>query len=654
MKMQFKRVKAVVLAVCMLVGMFGGMTLRHETVYAMTTQSVAVSWARNQVGSQYNEGFGVQCVALISKYCDYLGVPHIYGHAYQFTTSAIPSGWSRIKGAAVQPGDIAIWEQNPPYSSHGHVVIVLSSNGNSFEVIDQNGSGNQDPGTIRTKTYGDNYWGVIRPNFNPEHDPPTVSEGQVIGVDAGGYMLQCKVIGSTVSSVKVASWVDGNGQGDLKWSDMVRQADGVTYKCYIAYSEHENIVGNYQNHIYAYNSAGEGVRSVYFSVGDKPEISDLHIADADSGGYTIECKIDSYNMLSVVQVATWITSDGQDDLQWENLECQPDGLTYRCYVPYSSHNYEKGSYENLVCAKSITGEDSQMITHCNELHNWNAGSVLREAGCDETGLKEYTCTACNETKREEIPAAHNEDSGTVTKQPTETEAGIRTYKCSICQRELRTEEIAKLPPAHTHDYGTTAWKSDAEKHWKECECGEKAEEAAHGFAWIIDTAATEENTGIKHEECGKCRYKRNVGTVIEKLPPTTPKPSESVKPSESIKPSEEPSATPNAGVKPNESSKSSEEPSASTKPSTAPGTLGDVNSDGKLNLSDAQICLKAALNLTILSPEQLKYADVNINGSIDLQDAQMILKAALNLIVLTNDTGTERLPIQNLSILRLK
>lgn len=69
---------------------------------------------------------------------------------------------------------------------------------------------------------------------------------------------------------------------------------------------------------------------------------------------------------------------------------------------------------------------------------------------------------------------------------------------------------------HTHVY-TVAWKSDAECHWKECECGEKAEESAHGFAWIIDTAATKESTGIKHEECGTCGYKRSLGTVIEKL-----------------------------------------------------------------------------------------------------------------------------------------
>ena len=30
----------------------------------------------------------------------------------------------------------------------------------------------------------------------------------------------------------------------------------------------------------------------------------------------------------------------------------------------------------------------------------------------------------------------------------------------------------------SHDFGTT-WKTDANNHWKECECGEKSELAAH-------------------------------------------------------------------------------------------------------------------------------------------------------------------------------
>lgn len=73
------------------------------------------------------------------------------------------------------------------------------------------------------------------------------------------------------------------------------------------------------------------------------------------------------------------------------------------------------------------------------------------------------------------------------------------------------------PPSHTHSYGTE-WKYDGTNHWHECECGDKADTAAHSFQWVIDKAATKEATGIKHEECTVCDAKRSENTVIDKLP----------------------------------------------------------------------------------------------------------------------------------------
>lgn len=61
---------------------------------------------------------------------------------------------------------------------------------------------------------------------------------------------------------------------------------------------------------------------------------------------------------------------------------------------------------------------------------------------------------------------------------------------------------------------------------------------------------------------------------------------------------------------------------------------GDVNQSGKVDLADAQLVLKAALNITKLSSEKVMAADVNHNGRADLKDAQLILKVALNIISL--------------------
>ena len=80
-------------------------------------------------------------------------------------------------------------------------------------------------------------------------------------------------------------------------------------------------------------------------------------------------------------------------------------------------------------------------------------------------------------------------------------------------------ELTMIPTAdsHTHSYGT-AWKYDDTNHWHECQCGDRADTAAHSFQWVIDKAATKEATGIRHEECTVCGAKRSENTVIDKLP----------------------------------------------------------------------------------------------------------------------------------------
>lgn len=77
----------------------------------------------------------------------------------------------------------------------------------------------------------------------------------------------------------------------------------------------------------------------------------------------------------------------------------------------------------------------------------------------------------------------------------------------------------------------------------------------------------------------------------------------------------------------------------STPPSVTPSnppageavTLGDVNLDGKVELADAQLVLKAALKISSLNESQTKNTDVDNNGKVELADAQKILKVALKI-----------------------
>ena len=114
-------------------------------------------------------------------------------------------------------------------------------------------------------------------------------------------------------------------------------------------------------------------------------------------------------------------------------------------------------------------------------------------------------------------AAHSASEWIVDTAATETADGAKHKECTICKKVLETATIPATGSTHTHSYGTE-WKYDGTNHWHECECGDKADTAAHSFQWVIDKAATKEATGIKHEECTVCGAKRSENTVIDKLP----------------------------------------------------------------------------------------------------------------------------------------
>ena len=62
--------------------------------------------------------------------------------------------------------------------------------------------------------------------------------------------------------------------------------------------------------------------------------------------------------------------------------------------------------------------------------------------CTDGGYDLYTCSGCGATERRNLTdaAGHKWDNGTVTTAPTETTPGVRTYTCTVCG-QTRTEAI---------------------------------------------------------------------------------------------------------------------------------------------------------------------------------------------------------------------
>ena len=102
----------------------------------------------------------------------------------------------------------------------------------------------------------------------------------------------------------------------------------------------------------------------------------------------------------------------------------------------------------------------------------------------------------------------------VDQAATTTQTGLKHEECTVCSyKRSENTVIDKLPATHSHSYGTE-WKYDDTNHWHECECGDKADVAAHSASeWIVDTAATETAEGAKHKECTVCKKVLETATI---------------------------------------------------------------------------------------------------------------------------------------------
>ena len=84
--------------------------------------------------------------------------------------------------------------------------------------------------------------------------------------------------------------------------------------------------------------------------------------------------------------------------------------------------------------------------------------------------------------------------------------------------------VGQYEGPHTHTYAGSPWYQDATSHWHQCTdstcpdpSGSTEDLASHTFVWKVDKAATKTQTGLKHEECTVCRFKRSENTVIPVL-----------------------------------------------------------------------------------------------------------------------------------------
>ena len=152
-----------------------------------------------------------------------------------------------------------------------------------------------------------------------------------------------------LKEVSLPTWSEANGQDDIKWYNAELQADG-TYRKRVRLSDHKNVEGEYNVHLYYVQNDGSlvGVNGTKTTISiEKPKVQgkiSIQNRNSETGDFDIVVSdIVSPGGLKTVSLPTWSEANGQDDIKWYNAERQADG-TYRKRVRLSDHNNVQGEY----------------------------------------------------------------------------------------------------------------------------------------------------------------------------------------------------------------------------------------------------------------------------------------------------------------------
>ena len=158
---------------------------------------------------------------------------------------------------------------------------------------------------------------------------------------------------------------------------------------------------------------------------------------------------------------------------------------------------------------------SALLISCGEhTHTFGEWTVVKEATCTETGLKERVCTECQHSEKEDIPMTEHTESVIQSVEPTCSAVGFTEGKCcSVCNKILESPtEIAKK----SHTFGEWTKSADGTclkkgKEARECSVCKHTESRDTDYAphklgeWVNATAPTAMVNGVAgHYSCSVC------------------------------------------------------------------------------------------------------------------------------------------------------
>ena len=171
----------------------------------------------------------------------------------------------------------------------------------------------------------------------------------------------------------------------------------------------------------------------------------------------------------------------------------------------------------------LTAHQTAAVKVHNCENHWDDGKITTPPTCTKTGVKQYTCTICSETKTEEIAALGHDYSSdwTIDTAAACETVGSKSHHCTRCDSKIDVTEI----PASGHSWNDGAITTEPTctdegvKTFTCNACGKTRTEAVaalgHNYSsdWTIDTAAACETVGSKSHHCTRCDSKKDITEI---------------------------------------------------------------------------------------------------------------------------------------------
>ena len=203
-----------------------------------------------------------------------------------------------------------------------------------------------------------------------------------------------------------------------------------------------------------------------------------------------------------------VTVNGKKASEFENPSTQSGG--------------DMRVFHELDVLKVVKTVDHIEITTRPDKTEYNAGDKFDPKGMVVTAVYKDGSTAVLPRDKYAIFCGNNDDKLTQGQTYVTIQYIDGSGNSGIKVRQPIT--VGPYVGDHQHTYDDSTWYQDAENHWHWCtaeDCpdrnGSTKDLARHTFKWMVDEAATRTQTGLKHEECTVCHYKRNENTEIPVL-----------------------------------------------------------------------------------------------------------------------------------------